>query len=345
MSNTGRLDRVLCFEWARGIAATMVVFLHVMSGITDNYSMEAIGGGRVVVWSIFDLLLTRWAVPVFLMISGALLLDPSKAIDWKTIWRYERRMALVLVTYGYLFCLMEQYVALRIVGPRLFWASLINLLSGKSWAHLWYIYALMGIYLLLPVLKPFAGSATKGDQRTFLVVLFALTIFVPTINDAFGLELCTFVWLPSYVFYFLLGHYAYRWMNMGARTACVCLAFAVAGCAVRVFYVHSGDYGVWVRGPSSLFVCALSLLVFLLFKCWFERPYSPHGVVARLSSYSFGIYVLHPVFLNVAYKALGLGPWSLPPVIFELSMWGFAFFGSIAALLLLRQIPGLRRVL
>lgn len=44
MSNTGRLDRVLCFEWARGIAATMVVFLHVMSGITDNYSMEAIGG-------------------------------------------------------------------------------------------------------------------------------------------------------------------------------------------------------------------------------------------------------------------------------------------------------------
>ena len=45
MSNTGRLDRVLCFEWARGLAATMVVFLHVMSGITDNYSMEAIGGG------------------------------------------------------------------------------------------------------------------------------------------------------------------------------------------------------------------------------------------------------------------------------------------------------------
>lgn len=323
----------------------MVVLLHVLSGITDNYPIEAIGRGRAIAWLTLDLLLTRWAVPVFLMISGALLLRQSKHIGWNDVWRYERRMALVLITFGYLFCILEEYVSLRVVGPELFWSSLFNLLSGKSWAHLWYIYALMGIYLLLPVLKAFVASATNSDWRTLLCIMFVATILIPSINSAFGLELCTSIWLPSYVFYFLLGDYAYRNLCLNAGLSVSCLGLSVAGGVVRTLYALSGDYGSWVRSPSSVFVAPLALLVFLSFKRWLDRPFSSHGAVACLSSYSFGIYVLHPVFLNVAYKALGLGPWSLPPVIFELAMWIYAFFGSMALVWIVRHIHGLRKVL
>ncbi len=292
-----------------------------------------------------QLVLTRWAVPVFLMISGVLLLEPSKRVAWKDVWRYERRMILVLITFGYLFCLMEEYVAIRCVGLRLFRESLLNLLSGKSWSHLWYLYALMGIYLLLPVFRSYVASATREDQRTFLIVLFVFTVLVSSVNEIFGTELKTFVWLPCYVFYFLLGHYAFRWVSLDARLAVICVVLTIAGCVVQVSYVLGGSYGAWVRGPASPFVTALSLLVFLSFKRWLDRPYKPNGVVALLSSYSLGIYVLHPLFLNVAYKALGLGPWSMPPVIFEVGMWSFAFFGSVAMMWVLRKIPGVRRIM
>ena len=99
---------VLCFEWARGFAAAMVVLLHVTQGIMTNYPINVIGESRAVVWTVSQFLLKRWAVPIFLMISGALLLNPGKTTGWKDVRRYERRMALVLATFGYLYCLVEQ---------------------------------------------------------------------------------------------------------------------------------------------------------------------------------------------------------------------------------------------
>lgn len=117
------------------------------------------------------------------------------------------------------------------------------------------------------------------------------------------------------------------------------------GSFAQISYIASGNYGDWVRSPSSVFVAGLSLMVFLLFKNHYEKPYSPKGVVAFASSYSFGIYVLHPIFLNIAYKVLGLGPWSAPPVLFELSMWAVAFFGLAAMVWVMRKIPGMRRIL
>jgi hypothetical protein len=54
---------------------------------------------------------------------------------------------------------------------------------------------------------------------------------------------------------------------------------------------------------------------------------------------------VHPVFVNVAYKVIGFGPWSMPPVAFELSMWLFALLGSVLVVWIMRRIPGLRRIL
>lgn len=204
---------VLCFEWARGVAAAMVVFLHVTQGIMTNYPISAIGESRTVVWTVTQFLLTRWAVPVFLMISGALLLDSEKQICWKDIWRYERRMVLVLATFGYMFCLMEQFAGTRQLTPELFGISALNLLSGKSWSHLWYLYAMMGIYLLLPMVKAYAKNASREDMRIFLIILFVLTICIPSLNNALSITIDTLIWIPSYLFYFLLGHYAFTFID------------------------------------------------------------------------------------------------------------------------------------
>lgn len=336
---------ILCFEWARGLAAAMVVLLHVTQGIMTNYPINAIGENRVVIWTVSQFLLTRWAVPVFLMISGALLLNPKKHTGWKDVWRYERRMILVLVTFGYMFCLMEQFARTHQFAPELFGISALNLLSGKSWSHLWYVYAMIGIYLLLPMMKAYVAIDSRENLRIFLIVLFALTVCVPSLNSALATSFVTLIWIPSYLFYFLLGYYAFNYMKLTPRLAISCIVFVVAGCFVQTSYVLSGNYGEWVRSPASVFVVGLSLMVFLLFKNYFERPFTQNGIVARASSYSFGIYVVHPLFLNIAYKMFGLGPWSMPPVAFEISMWTFALFGSVIVIWIMRKMPGLRKIL
>lgn len=337
---------ILCFEWARGFAAAMVVLLHVTQGIMANYPISVIGKSRAIVWTVTQFLLTRWAVPVFLMISGALLLNPEKQTSWKDVWRYERRVALVLAAFGYIFCLMEQYAGTRQLSPELFGISALNLLSGRSWSHLWYLYAMMGIYVLLPMVKAYASSVGPEDLRIFLIILFVLTVCIPSLNSALSTAIDTLIWLPSYLFYFLLGYYAFNYIDSTPpRLISICISLIVIGCLTQILYIISGNYGDWVRSPSSVFVAGLSLMVFLLFKDHCEKRYRPRGAVAFVSSYSFGIYVLHPIFLNVAYKALRLGPWSMPPMLFELSMWLLAFFGSAVTVWVMRRMPGIRRIL
>ncbi|MDY5272483.1 MAG: acyltransferase [Tractidigestivibacter sp.] len=204
---------ILCFEWARGFAAAMVVLLHVTQGIMANYPISVIGKSRAIVWTVTQFLLTRWAVPVFLMIPGALLLNPEKQTSWKDVWRYERRVALVLAAFGYIFCLMEQYAGTRQLSPELFGISALNLLSGRSWSHLWYLYAMMGIYVLLPMVKAYASSVGPEDLRIFLIILFVLTVCIPSLNSALSTAIDTLIWLPSYLFYFLLGYYAFNYID------------------------------------------------------------------------------------------------------------------------------------
>lgn len=91
--------------------------------------------------------IVRWAVPCFIMMSGTLLLDPERKIDTNKVNRYIIRMLIVLVTFGFVFCIIETYVGDRSRSvSHLILTSLVNLLEGKSWSHMWYIWLLDCIF-------------------------------------------------------------------------------------------------------------------------------------------------------------------------------------------------------
>lgn len=91
----------------RGFAATAIVYLHVISGWTDGLPGGGITGVRYILDYIVEPVLVRWAVPCFVMITGYLLLDPNKEIDLKKIQKYVLRMAVVILLFGTIYCLME----------------------------------------------------------------------------------------------------------------------------------------------------------------------------------------------------------------------------------------------
>ena len=69
--------QIAYFQRARCLGALAVVLLHVLSVPLADTPVEVIGHARAFVWYEAQTVLTRWAVPVFFMITGALLLDPS----------------------------------------------------------------------------------------------------------------------------------------------------------------------------------------------------------------------------------------------------------------------------
>lgn len=278
------------------------------------------------------------------MITGALLLNPGKEVGWGRVRRCSLRMVGTLLTFGLFYCLMEAVFSARALNASVVAQAVLNLVQGRSWDHMWYVYALLGLYLLLPMFRAYVASASRADLRTMLTILGVFTLVVPTFNEATGLAVSNLVWLTSSAFYLLLGWYAFAYLRLNRRLVAIGCLCAVAMVVLKcVSAIRFGSWSIWVEYPYDPLMAGWSLLVFLLARRWLDRPYG--RVVAAVSSASFGIYLLHPLVINVLYKVLGIGVGALPPVVFEVAVWCAVFGGAWAMTEVLKHVPLVGRLL
>ena len=334
--------RITYFDWLRGAATIAVVVLHVFNKMLTDHSVDELGVPLVLTWTELQLVFTRWAVPLFLMITGALLLDPKRNVSWEKVGRYVARMAAVLLVFCPVYtCLSARAITLDAIIDGLGFAF-----TKGSWDHLWYIYALIGLYLLTPILQLYVRHASQALQRTTLLVLAVPTLVIPTINAATGAGIATFVWVTSSLFYYLLGTYAHQHLRLDGRLTVMGLAALVAGMiAIAAIVVWQHSYPKWLVVPECPLVAPWALLLFVAAKRYLQGRPAP-AVLAYASKHSLGIYLFHPLILIIFYRRLWWMPYEqLPPVIFELVVIGATLAGAVALVEAADRIPGLRRIL
>lgn len=84
--------------------------------------------------------------------------------------------------------------------------SVLLMLQQKSWTHLWYLYILIGIYLILIPLKRFIDNSSNREICIFTAILIIGNFVIPTINIAFGTKIENYMLFTQYVTYVLLGY-------------------------------------------------------------------------------------------------------------------------------------------
>ena len=93
------VKKQVSIEYLRALATIAVVLNHVCAGLFNNFSISELGrGDAAFICSTYTLV--SWGVPVFLMITGSLLLSPKKNIDFTKIRMYVTRMFAVLLLFG-----------------------------------------------------------------------------------------------------------------------------------------------------------------------------------------------------------------------------------------------------
>lgn len=334
--------RITYFDWLRGAAAFAVVILHMLNMMLSTHPVSDFPLAMVVIWTQLQLVLTRWAVPAFFMVSGALLLDPTRDVSWDTIALYVARVAGALLV----FCCVYSCVGANAITPSAIAAGLGKAFTRGSWDHLWYIYALIGLYLLTPILSAYVRATTPALQRTTLLVLSVPTLFVRSINAATGLGLVSVAWVTSSVFYYLLGAYVHQHVSLDRRIVAVGLGSLAAGLAGIVFLItFTGIYPNWFIKPECPLVTLWSLLVFAATKRFLDGRPVPR-LLALASKHSLAIYLVHPIVLVVLYRRLLWMPYqTFPPVVFELVVTAITFGVTIPIAVLLKRLPGLRHIL
>ncbi|MBP5221883.1 MAG: acyltransferase [Lachnospiraceae bacterium] len=338
-------NRQAFLDVLRVAATCAVVMMHTISGVLDHYDMTGYGRRQQAFLALIDL--SAWCVPVFLMISGYLFLNPERKITWKEmLGKYVRRVLLALIVFGIPYSLMELVVAEHGFGAELILKAVWNTAIGRSWAHMWYLYLILGLYLITPVLKWLL------ERIPVLVLYFMLGILLIGCSLVPFLSACIHAaWfrMPEegiYLFYYLCGYLFVLKKDdrkiPGVWELSVCAGIMAAQIASRFaegYHVRMA----YAYPPTVL----LSLLMFAgakrVFLAFGEKK-QPSAVktLERLSELCFGIYLIHPVFLNFFYKFLGISLmdfrfWTGVPLFF-----GISLAGAAAGAWILRKIPVFR---
>lgn len=322
----------------RIMAAFAIIFLHTNNTLINNPEDFYLDEQQFIFFSVCTQLM-NWAVPIFLMITGALLLSSDKSkMPEICIKRYVKRILLALFIFGVPFSIMEIFMETKRISIKMFLEAFINVLNGNSWGHLWYLYALIGIYFLIPVFKIFVDNAERSTQRYILVVLFLFNFCIEFLNQISGLHIAFEIPITLYtIFYILIGKYLWDKNSGILSNKYICTGIIISVSIIIVFgniilYPDSSRY----FGYDSPFIAVMAISIFAIFK---EIQMKMNENIWKMDRLCFGIYLIHPVFINFVYKFLKITPihmgkaYPLGVVIFWL---GFSVLAAAASIIMSR---------
>lgn len=165
------------------VAVFCIVCIHACgSGYYSPYgSFDWLG---TVFWGV----LTRAGVPLFLMCSGALMLDPDKPLPMKKLYgRSILRLLLSLLFWAAVYGLYRLAVA-GDVTPASLWMLLKDLVRFRREAHLYFIQIMLLVYALLPMTRLLVRRATRRELEYLLLLWFVLGIVHPTLRPYWPLR-------------------------------------------------------------------------------------------------------------------------------------------------------------
>jgi surface polysaccharide O-acyltransferase-like enzyme len=322
-------------------AVFLIVFGHTLN--LDRRFVELPIGSPA--WVAIDAITAgiRWALPVFLMISGYFLLDPRKNVEWSTYYRRRlQRLAWPLVVWTVIYLGIGSHDDLA-AGRSVDAGKIVRLvISGAPYYHLWYLYMLPGLYVVSPFLKLATDRMSSGQLTAAVAMCFALTVFSAALDALYSAPHVTYINdFPRYLGYFLAGHLLGRVLQSQQvlPTAAVMLVsfLATASAAYVAAELLSPTRAHRLFGFGNPAVITLSLAAYALLRRVHVAA-SWRRWLTGAAETSFGVYLVHPAVLNT------LRYWSYPDALAQLAAEvALVFLISLFIVLIMQRIPVLRR--
>ena len=297
--------RVIYFDVLRIVAIFVVVAVHLSAMHWADVDVNSRA------WFAFNLYCTagKWSVPIFVMISGALFLGRDVSIS-SILKKNVARIATVFLFWSGCYALIDlvfRHAPLSVV--------LSQFITGHY--HLWFLYMIVGLYLLIPLLRPIAQSETL--MRYFLLLALIFTFLLPQLVLYFSfispqlsvviktVSMYTYCYFPlGFTVYFVGGYYLSR-REFSRREEIILYCIGVAGLLFSIFapVIHAKAQGA----PSGIFynynsinVLFTSVPIFVFAKQHLNFPHigeRAYAILRKLSKYSFGVYLVHPMVIEL----------------------------------------------
>ena len=340
---------ILWIDFVKVIATFSVVFLHSAAPLLYRYNNLPLRYWWV--GNIYDSMV-RMCVPLFFMLSGYLLLGKTESLT-TFFSRRVNKVVIPLIVWSIV------YVMWRIFYDKdlpLSFRSFYETLLTPTYYHLWFLYAIIGVYLYLPVLRVIVQS-TGNEILYYFIALWILAVSIiplfekeASIASAFDLAA-----LSGYTGYLIMGYlvgqrkYANKIFLAAIFVALASISITALG--TYYFTVRQNKFDGYLYGYLSPNVILLSVSTFILLKYLAEnlnalKTKPIRKIIRTLSVSGLGIYLIHPIFLALLGSGdLGypIGAFSGNPLYYVPITAVLAFTLSFIATTILRQIPIVKR--
>ncbi len=343
-------QRVIYLDYLRIAATFCVVVLHI-SG--QNWYTTSVNSFEWNVLNFYDSIV-RWVVPIFVMISGALFLDNEKELSVNKLFSKNIfRITTALIFWSSFYALDE-----GIQGAN-FSSFFISLLEVNY--HLWFLIMLIGLYITVPIFR----KITESSQLTkyFLIVSLIFTFLIPNLLNLLSLleisvagkafeaiqvsfSEMNFHLTLGYTSYFVLGYFLSK-VDLNRKLRIVIYIFGIIGFITTILLTAGFSskmqiaYGEFYSN-FSLNVLLESISIFVFARYELTKIFSLvkyKNVVLKTSKYSFGIFLVHALVIEIMIIILGINNLSFNPI-FSIPVLSLAvFLVSYIISAILNRIP------
>ncbi len=323
--------RIEYISLASVLSAIAVVFLHA------NECVGEFSFARYWVTANFIHSFFIFAVPLFFMISGAMLLDFNKKYDLKTY--FSKRITKTVIPYIFwsIFGILFQLFYLNTIS-HIDLSYIFNcFINGNAIIVYWFFIPLFELYVLFTVFVYLVNN--KKRCLTFLAVLLLLNCVLNYYKIGV---------IVGYSFLAVFGFYIHKY-GISRKLRIIFYVLAIFGFLANSFgsYYLSITAGKLIRTyieytflPAMLYPCGLFVfikydLVKIMEYDWVNR------IVSFLDFYTFGIYLIHWYILQIMIKVLNI---NIHSIIYRLGAPFMVIGIAVCIIYVLRKIPLIKNI-
>lgn len=334
-------NRVINYDIARTIAIICVVLCHSIQTAYINMNTMLLSNISQI-FRIMIFTIGRLGVPIFLFLTGALILKKEIENDYDVLKFYKKNLIPLLITveiwnilYNIFLAILYKTFDLKIFIYNILFFTYVNV------PNMWYMPMILGIYLAIPFLAKIVKTFTIKTIKIPMLVVLTVTMLVPSLNvilNIFQLKNYSVILDISYLggtygLYIILGYYLtnnkllknikslWIWVSM-------VIAFVLTFFVQYISYKKNIDYDLWYNFITVL-ICGVCLFE-IITRIKLNEKNIFIKITRYISKISLGIFFMHEIFLKIFEKHIGILKVNNPiktGIVFFISI--FASIGSI----------------
>ncbi|WLD92999.1 acyltransferase [Alkalihalobacillus sp. AL-G] len=295
------MRRLVVFDALRFTAVLAVIAIHTTAANADT-NLFSFG------WNQF----ARFAVPLFILMSGFLLMGSMQHKTMSVREFYRKRFTKILIPYLIWTVIYTAFSSLGLLKDgqwlQFFKITFLNTITGNGFVHLYFLFVIFQLYLLFPFLKSWIVAKPKqAIIYTFLVTFIVQTavyahsiewIHLPQTGISYG------SYFPTWIFFFVFGMFLaihYKTLEQIIRKQ---IHFTIGIWIISFSLLLSEGQQTQTFGlsmkPSVMLYCVTSYFMFYGLFLNMQKKLEQHEKrLKKLADSSFMVFLIHPLLLEV----------------------------------------------